>query len=113
MTRGIVKFYKDDRGWGAISSPELPDGQDAWVHFSSIEGTGYRSLAAGDVVECDIEPAQQDSFRFRALRVRRLSAGPAPTLRRTGDRVVVVPDGTPDTPLLGRRPHDGGSGTPG
>jgi hypothetical protein len=44
MTRGTVKFYKEDKGYGAIASPDLPDGFDAWVHFSAIEGDGYRSL---------------------------------------------------------------------
>ena len=31
VVRGMVKFFKEDKGWGAISSGELPDGQDAWV----------------------------------------------------------------------------------
>jgi cold shock protein len=72
MTRGIVKFFKPDKGYGAIASPDLPDGLDAWVHFSVIEMDGYRALNAGDEVEFDYEPAQQDSFRFRATRVRKL-----------------------------------------
>jgi CspA family cold shock protein len=72
MTRGTVKFYKEDKGYGAIASPDLPDGFDAWVHFSAIEGDGYRSLEVGALVDFDYEPAQQDSFRFRATRVRKL-----------------------------------------
>jgi cold shock protein len=57
------------QGWGGISSPELPDGFDAWVHFSAIEADGYRTLAAGQDVEFDYEPCTQDSWRFRATRV--------------------------------------------
>jgi CspA family cold shock protein len=72
MALGTVKFYRQEKGWGAIASPELPDGLDAWVHFSVIEMDGYRSLDEGDQVEFDYEAAQQDSFRFRATRVRRL-----------------------------------------
>jgi CspA family cold shock protein len=72
MTRGTVKFYKEDKGYGAIASPDLPDGFDAWVHFSVIEGDGYRSLEVGAPVDFDHEPARQDSFRFRATRVRKL-----------------------------------------
>jgi cold shock protein len=72
MARGIVKFFKPGKGHGAIASPDLPDGFDAWVHFSAIEMDGYRALNAGDEVEFDYEPAQQDSFRFRATRVRKL-----------------------------------------
>jgi CspA family cold shock protein len=72
MAQGVVKFFKEDKGWGAISSPELPDGADAWVHFSAIEMGGFRSLEAGDRVEFDVEEARQDSFRFRVTRVRKL-----------------------------------------
>ena len=72
VAHGTVKFFKPDKGWGAITSPELPDGLDAWVHFSAIEMEGYRSLNAGDPVEFDYEPAEQDSFRFVATRVRKL-----------------------------------------
>jgi cold shock protein len=72
MTRGTVKFFKPEKGWGAIASPELPDGLDAWVHFSVIEMDGYRALDQGDQVEFEYEAAQQDSFRFRATRVRKI-----------------------------------------
>ena len=105
MARGVVKFFKAEKGWGAISSADLPPGMDAWVHFSVIEGAGYRAFDAGDVVDFDVEPAHQDSFAFRATRARRLTSGPAPVLRRVGARVVVVPDGTPDTPLTPRQPR--------
>lgn len=72
MINGIVKFFKEEKGWGAISSPELPDGADAWVHFSAIEAAGFRALEAGDRVEFAFEEAQQDSFRFRATWVRKV-----------------------------------------
>jgi cold shock protein len=72
MANGTVKFFKPERGWGAISSPDLPAGCDAWVHFSAIEADGFRALTAGDRVEFSYEEAQQDSFRFRATRVRKL-----------------------------------------
>jgi cold shock protein len=72
MARGTVKFFRPDKGYGAITSLSLPDGFDAWVHFSVIEMDGYRSLEAGDQVEFDYEPAQQDSFRFVATWVRKL-----------------------------------------
>ncbi|MBR7834439.1 cold shock domain-containing protein [Actinospica durhamensis] len=75
MAHGTVKFYKAEKGWGAIASPDLPPGFDAWVHFSVIDMVGYRALEPGDQVEFDYEQAQQDSFRFRATRVRKLSGG--------------------------------------
>lgn len=104
---GIVKFYKMEKGWGAIASDDLPGAGDAFVHFSAVEGIGYRELAPGDAVDFDFEPARQDSFRFIATRVRRLSPGPAPTLRRRGDQVRIEPDGTPDTRLAPRQPRSG------
>jgi len=70
MAMGTVKFYRDVKGWGAISSDELPEGCDAWVHFSVIVGDGYCCLTAGQRVEFTYEAAHQDSFRFRATRVR-------------------------------------------
>ncbi|PPJ31521.1 DNA-binding protein [Nocardia nova] len=75
MAIGTVKFFRPEKGWGAITAAELPDGCDAWVHFSAIEGEGFRELAAGERVEFDYESAQQDSFRYRATRVRRVGAG--------------------------------------
>lgn len=72
MAIGTVKFFRADQGWGAISSPDIPDGADAWVHFSAIDLDGFRELAAGDRVEFSYEHARQDSFRYRATRVRRL-----------------------------------------
>jgi CspA family cold shock protein len=72
MARGKVKFFKAQKGWGAIASAELPPGQDAWVHFSAIEGDGYRALDEGDAVDFDFEPAIQDSFRFRVTRARKI-----------------------------------------
>ena len=78
MMRGVVRFFKQDRGWGAISSPELAEGRDAFVHFSVIQGDGYRSLSAGDVVEFDCEPFRQDGFTYRATRVVNASTAPRP-----------------------------------
>jgi CspA family cold shock protein len=103
MTRGVVKFFKAEKGWGAITADGFPPGQDVWVHYSAIEATGYRALSAGDVVEFDYERGRQDSFNYRATRARHVEPGPAPTLRRVDGKVVTVPDGTPDTPLTPRR----------
>ncbi|GAA1686783.1 cold-shock protein [Nonomuraea maheshkhaliensis] len=71
MTRGTVKFWKADRGWGAISSPELPVGRDAFAHFSEVVGEGYRVLEEGDEVEFDLVERPQDSFDYVAENIRR------------------------------------------
>lgn len=97
---GVVKFFKADKRWGALMCPELPS--DVWVHFVAIEGSGFREFAAGDVVDFDVEEAEQDSFHYRATRAVLLRHGPAPHLRRIEGQVVVVEPGTPETPLLPR-----------
>lgn len=66
---GGVKFWKAEKGWGAISSDDLPPGRDAFAHFSAVVGEGYRSLEAGQRVEFTWHRAQQDSVEFVADRI--------------------------------------------
>ena len=74
VCRGRVKFFKGDKGWGGLESADTP--ADVWVHYSNIEGAGYRTLTAGELVEFRWEPAIQDSWRCRATWVRRLAPLP-------------------------------------
>lgn len=52
MSNGSVKWFNDAKGYGFITSDE---GSDVFVHFSAIQGDGFRSLAEGDSVSFDIE----------------------------------------------------------
>ena len=70
VARGAVRFWKTDKGWGAISSEELPAGTDAFAHFSVIEAEGYRELRKGQQVLFRFHAAEQDNFRFVADWVR-------------------------------------------
>jgi CspA family cold shock protein len=65
-TRGTVREWSAEEGWGVIDSPETPGG--CWAHFSHLLIAGYRSLRAGEQVELDWETPDQDGYRYRAVR---------------------------------------------
>ena len=50
---GTVKWFSDDKGFGFITPDE--GGRDLFVHFSGINGDGYRSLAEGAKVSYEEE----------------------------------------------------------
>jgi cold shock protein len=72
-TTGTVKWWSDDKGLGAIASEKTAP-WDIWCHFSFVEGEGFRRLIPGEAVELVYVRADQESFRYVARRVRRLSA---------------------------------------
>ncbi len=51
MANGVVKWFNDSKGFGFI---EQENGEDVFVHFSSIQGDGFKSLAEGQKVTFDI-----------------------------------------------------------
>ncbi|AMG96684.1 MULTISPECIES: cold-shock protein [Staphylococcus] len=51
MNSGTVKWFNAEKGFGFI---EREDGNDVFVHFSAIQGEGYKSLEEGQKVDFDI-----------------------------------------------------------
>ncbi len=52
LVEGKVKWFNESKGYGFITSEE---GSDVFVHFSSIQGNGFKTLAEGDTVSFEIE----------------------------------------------------------
>ena len=50
-SKGVVKWFNGDKGYGFISQE---GGEDLFVHYSEIQSTGYRSLDEGATVEFEI-----------------------------------------------------------
>ncbi|WKW10838.1 cold-shock protein [Pseudogemmatithrix spongiicola] len=53
---GTVKWFNDAKGFGFI---QREGGADVFVHFSAIQGNGFKSLAEGDKVEFEIVDGQK------------------------------------------------------
>jgi CspA family cold shock protein len=56
LATGTVKFFNAEKGFGFISREQ---GDDVFVHFSAIQGTGYKTLEEGQRVEFDVGPGRK------------------------------------------------------
>jgi CspA family cold shock protein len=65
VAQGTVKFFNAEKGYGFISREQ---GDDVFVHFSAIQGDGYKTLDEGQRVEFDVAQGQKgpqaDAVRF-------------------------------------------------
>ncbi|HMK42660.1 MAG TPA: cold-shock protein [Dissulfurispiraceae bacterium] len=52
MAKGTVKWFNESKGFGFITSE---DGSDVFIHYSAIQGSGFKSLAEGQAVTFDVE----------------------------------------------------------
>lgn len=65
MATGKVKWFNDAKGFGFVTTD---DGTDAFVHYSDIDGDGFKSLAEGDAVEFEVTQGPKGA---KAVQVRR------------------------------------------
>jgi cold shock protein len=66
MAEGRVKWFNDSKGYGFI---EADSGKDVFVHFSAIEGAGFKSLSEGERVSFEEEVGNKGP---QAAKVRKL-----------------------------------------
>ena len=56
MVNGIVKWFDEKKGYGFIT---VEGGNDAFVHHSNIEGSGFKTLAEGQAVTLEVTQGQK------------------------------------------------------
>ena len=66
MARGTVKWFSDQRGYGFIATEGA---NDVYVHHSSIEGNGFRTLQEGEQVEFDLKSGDGGAEAAHVIRL--------------------------------------------
>ena len=68
MARGTVKWFNDKKGFGFIVDPNVPG--DIFVHFSAIQGDGYKKLNEGDEVEYEMFQDDKGAKAQNVIRIK-------------------------------------------
>jgi cold shock protein len=78
MPTGTVKWFDSKKGFGFVLNEA---GKDVFVHFSSIEGEGFRALKDGEIVEYEEIGGPKG---LSAAKVKRVAPRPEPALKANG-----------------------------
>ncbi|MBI5230665.1 MAG: cold-shock protein [Coriobacteriales bacterium] len=65
MASGTVKWFNSEKGYGFI---EREDGDDLFVHFSEIQGEGYKTLEEGQAVEFEVTTGRNGKLQASNVR---------------------------------------------
>jgi CspA family cold shock protein len=63
---GVVKWFNSEKGFGFITQD---DGPDLFVHYSAIQGSGYRSLEEGEKVEFEVTQGPKGLLASNVVRL--------------------------------------------
>jgi CspA family cold shock protein len=72
MAQGTVKWFNDSKGFGFITAE---DGTDLFVHHTSVQGSGFKSLAEGDKVTFDIEKGPKGPKAVNVIKLQSIGQG--------------------------------------
>jgi len=64
---GTIKWFNESKGYGFI---EHEGGSDVFVHYSAIQGDGYKTLIEGDIVEFEIEEGEKGPKATNVVKVK-------------------------------------------
>lgn len=65
MTKGKVKWFNENKGYGFITRE---DGPDVFVHFTAIQGEGFKTLAEGEEVEFEVTEGEKGAQAANVMR---------------------------------------------